>query len=321
MPSHIPVLPEESLCLLAVKPGGHYVDCTAGAGGHSSLIAERLAGGALLALDRDPLAVAMSSERLAAFAGARVVQANYADLEAVLEAESFGAPDGILIDAGCSSMQLDERGRGFSFEGDGPLDMRMNPAAGVPASAWLAGSAREEIEQALREYGDVKMAGRIAAAIKLRADRGALERTSDLTAAVKEALPFVKDMPSEVRTVFQAVRIAVNDELNGLRRGLEAAVRVLAPGGRLVAISFHSGEDRVVKNTLRDASREQRELAPDGRVRSVRPAVMRLLTRQPVEAGAEELSRNPRAASAKLRAAEKSAGVSGGKGKGDETLD
>ncbi|MBI1317780.1 MAG: 16S rRNA (cytosine(1402)-N(4))-methyltransferase RsmH [Candidatus Hydrogenedens sp.] len=318
MPPHIPVLPEEVLHYLAVRPGGRYVDCTAGAGGHAGLIAERMDGGALLALDRDPSAVALAGERLKPFSGAKVVLANYVDLAAVLEAEAFGAPDGILIDAGCSSMQLDQRDRGFSFEGDGPLDMRMNPETGLSAAEWLAGTPREELEQALRDYGDVKPARRIAAAIHERAARGTLNRTQDLIAAVKEALPFVNDTPAEVRTVFQAVRIAVNDELRGLQQGVAAAAEALAPGGRLVVISFHSGEDRVVKNALRDASRPQRERSADGRDRAVRPATMRLLTRQPVLAGDDELRANPRAASAKLRAAEKSAGASGGKGAGDE---
>lgn len=302
---HISVMAEESLAWLGVRPEGIYVDGTAGAGGHAALIAARLAGGRLLALDRDPLAVSLASARLAPWPCASVHHANYAELAAVLAAEGIPGVDGVLIDAGCSSMQIDTAERGFSFQEDGPLDMRMNPTAGEPASAVLRHMPREELETALKDFGDVGPAGRIAASIKDFAASGRLERTGDLVAAVKAALPFVNGVPDEVRTVFQAIRILVNDELSGLRQGVASAITCLNPGGRVVVISFHSGEDRVVKQLFRDESRRHRVLHPDGRVKAVVEPRLKLLTPGPVEAGAAECARNPRAKSARLRAAER----------------
>lgn len=302
---HIPVMAEEALHWLSVRPEGVYVDGTAGAGGHASLIAAQLSGGRLLALDRDPSAVVLAGERLRAFPCASVHQANYADMAGVLASEGIAGVDGVLIDAGCSSMQIDTAGRGFSFQEDGPLDMRMNPQSGESAAELLRRCSREEIERLLRDYGDVGPAGRIASSIKEFAIGGRLERTGDLVAAVKAALPFLSETPDEVRTVFQAVRIAVNDELGGLRRGVESAIANLNPGGRVVVIAFHSGEDRIVKQVMRDASRKHRELHPDGRVKSTEEARLKVLTPGPVEAGAGECARNPRAKSARLRAGER----------------
>lgn len=302
---HIPVMAEEALEWLAVRPDGSYVDGTAGAGGHAALIADRLTGGRLLALDRDPAAVALASAHLAHCPQALVRHGNYADLAGILSEMGWDPVDGILIDAGCSSMQIDSADRGFSFQEAGPLDMRMNPEAGEPAADLLRRLPQHEIESLLREYGDVGPAGRIAAQIKDRASAGRLDSTGDLVAAVRAALPFLSEQPDEVRTVFQAVRIAVNDELAGLRTGLAAAIECLKPGGRLVVIAFHSGEDRIVKQVLRDASRRARTLYPDGRVRAVTSPRLRLLTPGPVAASADECRRNPRAKSAKLRAAER----------------
>lgn len=302
---HIPVMAEEALDWLSIRSEGVYVDGTAGAGGHSSLIAERLSGGRLLALDRDPSAVVLASERLRAYSCATVHHANYADMATVLAEAGIAGVDGVLIDAGCSSMQIDTAGRGFSFQEDGPLDMRMNPEAGDSAADLLRGASREEVERILRDYGDVGPAGRIATAIKEFSHGGRLETTRDLVAAVKAALPFLSETPDEVRTVFQAIRIAVNDELGGLRRGVEAAINCLNPGGRVVVIAFHSGEDRIVKQVMREASRKRRELHPDGRIKSTEEARLKVLTPGPVEAGAGECARNPRAKSARLRAGER----------------
>lgn len=301
--SHVPVMAEEALHWLAVQPDGTYVDGTAGAGGHASLIAARLDRGRLLALDRDPAAVVMAAERLRPYPQADVIQANYADLATVLLEHQAGLVDGILIDAGCSSMQLDTAGRGFSFQEAGPLDMRMATDTGETAASMLRRLSQDEIETILRDYGDVGPAGRIAARIKEYAETGRLETTLDLVEAVKAALPFLSETPSEVRTVFQAVRIAVNEELTGLRTGLAAAIDCLKPGGRLVAISFHSGEDRVVKQVMRDASRRLRTLHPDGRVKSVEQPRLKVLASGPILPGAEECQRNPRAKSAKMRVA------------------
>jgi 16S rRNA (cytosine1402-N4)-methyltransferase len=296
---------DEALDWLSIRPEGVYVDGTAGAGGHASLIASRLAGGRLLALDRDPSAVVLAGERLREYSCASVHHANYADMANVLAAEGIAGVDGVLIDAGCSSMQIDTAGRGFSFQEDGPLDMRMNPEAGESAAELMRRLSREEIETLLRDYGDVGPAGRIASAIKEFSQGGRLETTQELVAAVRAALPFLSETPDEVRTVFQAVRIAVNDELGGLRRGVEAAIDSLKPGGRVVVISFHSGEDRIVKQVMREASRKRHTLHPDGRVKSTEAARLKVLTSGPVEAGAGECARNPRAKSARLRAGER----------------
>lgn len=302
---HIPVMLEEVLEWLEVRGDGVYVDCTAGAGGHSSAIAARLDTGCLFALDRDPEAVRLAGERLREFSRARVVHAAYGELNQILDGLGVDALDGVLIDAGCSSMQLDTAERGFSFQEDGPLDMRMNTADGAPASVFLAEMGEGELAQALVDFGDVPFAKRIARSIHDRAAAGRLERTHDLVSAVKEALPHVQGMPDEVRTVFQAIRIAVNGELAQLEAGVRQALARLAPGGRAVVLTFHSGEDRVVKDVFREASRAQIERWPDGRTKSKEAAIARLLTPKPVLPGEQEMRRNPRSKSAKLRAAQK----------------
>ncbi len=303
---HASVLPEAALQWLAIKPGGVYIDGTAGAGGHSALIAAALdPDGRLLALDRDPTAVALARERLAPWPQATVIHANYGDLEQVVAEYKIESADGILIDAGVSSMQIDSHDRGFSFQGDGPLDMRMNPESGAPAAVLLASMSEADIAGLLREYGDVGPAKRIARRIAERARAGSLRRTGDLSEAVAEALDFVQGTPKEVRTVFQAVRIAVNEEFRWLASGLHGAVRFLKPGGRLVAIAFHSAEDRIVKNVLRETSRKQKRLTRDGRVAETIPPSMRVLTPSPVCPSEEEIAMNPRAKSARLRAGEK----------------
>lgn len=302
---HVPVMLAEVLAWLEVRGDGIYVDCTAGAGGHASAIAARLGSGRLFALDRDPAAVALAGERLRDYPCAQVVHAAYGELNRILDELEVAAVDGVLIDAGCSSMQLDTAERGFSFQEDGPLDMRMNTASGVPASALLAELGEGEIAQALVDFGDVPFAKRIARSIHDRAAGGRLERTHDLVLAVKEALPHVQGMPDEVRTVFQAVRIAVNAELEQLAEGTRQALARLAPGGRLVVLTFHSGEDRIVKEIFREASRPRVERWPDGRTKSKEPAVVRLLTSKPALPGEMEMRSNPRSKSAKLRAVEK----------------
>jgi 16S rRNA (cytosine1402-N4)-methyltransferase len=302
---HVPVLAPEAIAWLRIREDGTYVDCTAGAGGHASLIAERNPRGRLIALDRDPLAVARAQARLAEYPHATVLHRNYSELSQVLSETGIERVDGVLIDAGLSSMQLNDPQRGFAFQEEGPLDMRMDTSRGPTAAEFLAGVDEHELARLLKEYGDVRPARRIAAAIAARRRRGALKTTRDLVEAVSEALPFVHGVPDETRTVFQTVRMAVNEELQGLELAIRAAVDALAPGGRLVAIAFHSGEDRIVKNVLRDAARTERELFPDGRVRRVIPPRLKVLTPTPVTPGMEEVRANPRAHSAKLRAAER----------------
>lgn len=302
---HVPVMAEEALAWLRVRPDGAYVDCTAGAAGHSALIAARLGPGRLLALDRDPAAVAMARERLAAWPSAEVVRANYGELKEVLARLGWGPVDGVLLDAGVSSMQIDRPERGFSFQVDGPLDMRMDTESPVTAASWLRDTPEEALAAVLREYGDIRPARRIARAVAGRCRAGRMERTADLAAAVSEALPFVRGVPEEVRTVFQAVRMAVNGELDWLRRGVEQALESLAPGGRLVVVTFHSGEDRVVKGVFRSASRPAVELDRHGRRTASRAARFWLPLARPQTPSPEEALANPRSKSARLRVAER----------------
>lgn len=302
---HIPVLAGPALEWLGVREDGTYVDCTAGGGGHSERIAQRLRGGTLIAIDRDIAAVDRVTARLARYSCARVVHANYGDLEAVLGELGIARLDGVLIDAGLSSPQLDSADRGFSFQQGGPLDMRMDTSRGVTAQAFLHDVGEGELTHVLREYGDLKKARALSAAICRRCAGGKMQTTSDLTEAVCEVFDFVQGIPDEVRTVFQSIRIAVNDEFNALERGVRQAISLLSPGGRIVCISFHSGEDRIVKNAFREASRKRHIMEPDGRLKETVPPVMKLLTRKPVVASAEEKRANSRAQSAKLRAAER----------------
>ena len=302
---HVPVLAGPALEWLAVRGEGTYVDCTAGAGGHSELIAQQLTTGRLISLDRDEVAVGLARERLKQFPNACVVHTNYDALAEVLTQLKIEQVDGVLIDAGFSSMQLDDPVRGFSCQDDGPLDMRMDRGRGEPASDYLRHVSSETLEHVLKTYGDIGPAKRIARQILADAANGKLNTTSDLCRSVSEALPFVQGQPDEVRTVFQAIRIAVNDELTSLERALEQAIAALAPNGRVVAIAFHSGEDRVVKHVLQRWSRRQRELTPDGRVRRTIEPLIEVLTPKPVLPDEAECRANSRSRSAKLRAAKK----------------
>ena len=301
---HVPVLSRAAIAWLRVREDGVYVDCTAGAGGHAFLIASALREGRLIALDRDPAAVEVARARLAGLR-AEVFHRNYGQLAEVLGELGIAKVDGVLCDAGLSSMQLDDAGRGFTFQENGPLDMRMDTTQGTTAERFLAEVDERELVRILKTYGDIRPARRIASAIVARRKRGHLHTTGHLAGAVSEALDFVQGVPRETRTVFQAIRMAVNDETGWLEEGLRQAVDVLAPGGRLVAVSFHSGEDRIIKNVLRETSRMRRELHADGRVRACVPARMKVLTPKPIQPDEEEIRANPRCHSAKLRAAER----------------
>ncbi|HEO72355.1 MAG TPA: 16S rRNA (cytosine(1402)-N(4))-methyltransferase RsmH, partial [Candidatus Hydrogenedentes bacterium] len=246
---HIPVLVKEAVDGLRVRPHGTYVDGTAGLGGHAQRIAERLdaASGRLIALDCDAAAVERTKARLAAFPNVVVLHRNFGGLDKVLTELGIEAVDGVLFDFGISSVQLDDPLRGFSFEREGPLDMRMDPTVAATAAAKLAETTHDELVRVLRDYGDVRPAKRVAGAILARRDNGRLDTTRDLAEAVSEALHFVSGVPKETRTVFQAIRIWVNSELEWIDRGVRDAVAALAPGGRLVCIAFHGSEDRIVK--------------------------------------------------------------------------
>jgi 16S rRNA (cytosine1402-N4)-methyltransferase len=283
-----------------------YVDCTAGGGGHSALIAERLDSGRLIALDRDPTAVAAARERLAEFgARAEAIHANYAQLERVLARLGIASVDGVLIDAGVSSMQLDEASRGFSFRQDAPLDMRMDPTSGLSAAEYLASVDADELARVLSEYGDLPRARSVATKLLARHEVEPIQTTRGLADAVSEIFSFVEGEPEEVRKIFQAIRIAVNDELGGLELGVSQGLASLAMEGRFVAIAFHSGEDRIVKNAIRAAAKPTRILHPDGRVKETVPARLHNLTRRPILPAAREIEENPRAHSARLRAVER----------------
>jgi len=302
---HIPVLAREVLEGLRVRPDGVYVDATVGGGGHAMLVAQALTTGRLIALDVDASALDIARQRLATFPNVSLFHRNYAELAAVIAKLQIDNVDGVLIDAGFSTLQLDDPRRGFSFQAEGPLDMRLDRTAGPTAAEYLSCVTEPELTRVLRAYGDVGPARRIARAISARCRRHAMKTTRDLADAVQEALDFVQGVPEEVRTVFQAIRMAVNDELRRLETGLRQAIDVLSHEGRLVVISFHSGEDRVVKNVLREASRPSDTLLPDGRAASRVEARLRVLTPKPIRPTEAEVAVNPRAHSARLRVAER----------------
>lgn len=312
---HRPVLPREVLHHLAVRPEGVYVDATVGGGGHASEIARRLdpeRGGRLLGLDVDPEALAVAQERLREFLRRGVVElvrASYVDLGRVLDERGIEAVDGVLFDLGLSSLQLASAERGFSFRSDGPLDMRFDPEGEVTAAQIVNEYPEEELVRVLREYGEERHAARIAAEIgKARRERP-IETTQELVDLVLRAIPkpaqrasFRRGLHPATRT-FQALRIAVNRELENLAEGLEVAFQRLKPGGRLVVISFHSLEDRLVKRFLQERARgcicpPELPVCRCGRVSQARIVGKALPS-------AEEIAENPRARSARLRALEK----------------
>ncbi|HEU4635103.1 MAG TPA: 16S rRNA (cytosine(1402)-N(4))-methyltransferase RsmH [Edaphobacter sp.] len=293
-PQHVPVLLEEVMTYLNVRPGGVYVDATLGFAGHSSEIARRLGPkGTLIAFDRDPEAMKLASERLDALReelGAempeiRLVPKAFSEAASEIEPASL---DGLLADFGVSSMQLDEAHRGFSFRSEGPLDMRMDTRTGQTAEQVVNQEDENELANLIYEFGEERRSRRIARAI-VRARP--ITTTAQLARVVAAAAPAMKgDKIHPATRTFQALRIRVNDELGEIRTLLESAPSLLKPGGRLVLISFHSLEDRLVKDAFREAARN---------------GVYEVLTKKPVVAGEEEESRNPRSRSAKLRAAVK----------------
>lgn len=300
------MLLEEALALLAPVPGGTFVDATLGGGGHARAILERTSpSGRCIGFDADAEALAEASRRLRP-AGERfvAVHANFNALEAELARLSVERIDGILFDLGVSSHQLDEPTRGFSFRFDEPLDMRMDRRQHLDAAQVVNTYDLGELAQILRRFGEERYAGRIARSIVQHRARHRFTTTGDLASVIKRALGKAAGVKSLAR-VFQAIRIEVNNELESLTEALEQAIQLTRGGGRIVVISYHSLEDRIVKEAFREASRTTRRhatgLLPDT---PVRPLV-RILTRKPVGASPQEVKRNPRARSAKMRAVER----------------
>ncbi|MFI7865330.1 16S rRNA (cytosine(1402)-N(4))-methyltransferase RsmH [Ectopseudomonas khazarica] len=305
---HITVLLDEAVEGLAVRGDGCYMDGTFGRGGHSRLILQKLGpDGRLLGFDKDPLAIA-TGEALAAEDGRFVVvQRSFAELgeEAVVRGLD-GQVSGILLDLGVSSPQLDDPERGFSFLNDGPLDMRMNPDAGVSAADWIARADEDEIARVFKDYGEERFAKRMARAVVQRRVEQPFTRTADLAKVLTDANPAWEKGKNPATRAFQGIRIFVNNELGDLERGLEAALESLEVGGRLVVISFHSLEDRIVKQFMkRQAKGEADKLPRDLPIipKAFEPRLK--LIGKPVYAGDEELKANPRSRSAVMRIAEK----------------
>lgn len=303
---HEPVLLEEVLAYLDVQPGRRYVDGTLGGGGHTHAILDASSpDGQVLAIDRDPSAIDFARERLAEF-GSRVqfAQGNYADIVRHANEREFTPLDGVLVDAGVSSRQLDDPERGFSFRGDGPLDMRMGPDTATLAE-YLGTVEEKELARVFRTYGEMKDTGRIAARVLEAFDAGSINTTGEL-ARLLEAEGGGQNRKSNIHPAtlaFQALRIAVNEELTSLERVVREIPNVLSKGGRAVFITFHSLEDRIVKRELKALTQSDVPKGVPVRAEDLEQQA-RLLTRKPVTASDEEVERNPRARSAKLRAIE-----------------
>lgn len=307
--SHVSVLLAEAIDALAIDPRGTYVDCTAGGGGHSFEIASRLDGGRLISIDRDSDAVGVVTERLAKFGDSvTVVRRNYGDVASVLDELGITEINGILWDLGVSSYQLDEAERGFSYMADAPLDMRMDRSAALSAYDVVNSYPELELCRVIYEYGEEKFAGRIARRIVERREEKPIETTLELSGIIENAIP-EKNRRTEhkhpAKRTFQAIRIEVNGELSSIAPSIEAGIERLVPGGRAAVITFHSLEDRIVKNTFADAAKGC-ICPPDFPVCvcGVKPKV-RLVSKKPILPSEEELRVNPRARSAKLRVAEK----------------
>ena len=305
---HISVLLDECIDGLNIRPDGIYVDGTLGGAGHSSQIAARLTTGRLIGIDRDPVALKAAGERLAPF-GDRVtlVHSNFCEIAKVLDDLGIEGVDGVLLDLGVSSPQLDDGQRGFSYMVDAPLDMRMDNGDVMTAATIVNTWSYEELRRILFDYGEERYAPQIAAAICRKREEKPIETTLELVDVIRSAMPAaaLREKQHPAKRSFQAIRIAVNDELGAVRKVMEAAIPKLNPGGRLAIITFHSLEDRIVKNGMTDASKGC-TCPPNFPVCvcGKKPKV-KIITRKPVISGDEELARNPRARSAKLRVCEK----------------
>ncbi|MBE6977545.1 MAG: 16S rRNA (cytosine(1402)-N(4))-methyltransferase RsmH [Ruminococcaceae bacterium] len=305
---HVSVLLEECLEGLAIKPDGIYVDGTLGGAGHSSRIAARLTTGRLIGIDRDPVALKAAGERLAPYKDrVTLVHSNFCEIKQVLHDLDISGVDGILLDLGVSSPQLDDAQRGFSYMADAPLDMRMNSQDALSAYTVVNTWPQEELKRILYNYGEERYAPQIAAAICRKREVKPVETTLELVDIIRSAMPpaALREKQHPAKRSFQAIRIAVNDELGSVEKVMRDAVDCLNPGGRLAIITFHSLEDRIVKIGMADAAKgctcpPNFPVCVCGNKPKVKP-----ITRKPIVSGDEELQRNPRARSAKLRVCEK----------------
>ena len=305
---HVSVLLDECIEGLNIRPDGIYVDGTLGGAGHSAQIAARLTTGRLIGIDRDPIALRAAGERLAPF-GERVtlVHSNFCEIANVLDELGIDGVDGILLDLGVSSPQLDDGSRGFSYMVDAPLDMRMNNGDALTAEEVVNTWSYEELRRILFDYGEERYAPQIAANICRTREIKPIKTTLELVDVIRGAMPAsaLREKQHPAKRSFQAIRIAVNDELGAVRQVMEAAIPKLNPGGRLAIITFHSLEDRIVKNGMADAAKGC--ICPPNFPVCVcgKKPLVKLVNRKPIVSGEEELERNPRARSAKLRICEK----------------
>ena len=305
---HVSVLLWECIDGLNIKPDGIYVDGTLGGAGHSSQIAARLTTGRLIGIDRDQVALQAAGERLAPF-GDRVtlVHSNFSEVKTVLQELGIPGVDGILLDLGVSSPQLDDGERGFSYMADAPLDMRMNRSDALTAYHVVNQWPFEELRRILFDYGEERYAPKIASAICARREQKPIETTLELVDIIRSAMPAaaLREKQHPAKRSFQAIRIAVNDELGSVEKVMRDAIDCLNPGGRLAIITFHSLEDRIVKVGMADAAKGC-TCPPNFPVCvcGKQPRV-KLISKKPIVSGEEELERNPRARSAKLRVCEK----------------
>ena len=303
---HHPVLLEEALVALDLKPDGMYVDATFGRGGHAAAILQRLGPqGRLLAIDKDPDAIAAARERFADEPRFSIFHGSFAELGAAVDVAGVrGQVDGLLLDLGVSSPQLDDASRGFSFMRDGPLDMRMDISRGLSAAQWLAQAGEGEISRVLKELGEERFAKRIARAIVATRQENPIETTRQLAKLVTEAIPRWEPDKNPATRSFQAIRIFINSELDDIRDCMDQVVEVLAVGGRLAVISFHSLEDRIVKRFMRDEARgDDFPVGLPVTVDQLQPTLR--VVGKAVKPTPGEVDENPRARSAVLRIAEK----------------
>ena len=305
---HVSVLLEECIDGLNIKPEGTYVDGTLGGAGHSSRIAALLTTGRHIGIDRDPIALKAAGERLAPYADrVTLVHSNFCEIRQVLADLDIEGVDGILLDLGVSSPQLDDGDRGFSYMVDAPLDMRMNNEDSLSADTVVNTWSYEELKRILYDYGEERYAPKIAAAICSRRETTPIRTTLELVDIIRGAMPpaALREKQHPAKRSFQAIRIAVNDELNSVAKVMEDAIPLLNKGGRLAVITFHSLEDRIVKNAMANAAKGC--TCPPSFPVCVcgKKPLVKLVTRKPIVSGEEELERNPRARSAKLRICEK----------------